>query len=50
MAEVIIPVEVMVPSACLVLVSELSGPNNHIYDVKALEKKGQSEENKWLFY
>lgn len=49
-AEATIPVEVMVPSASLALMSKLSNSYNRIYDVEVPEEIRQYTENKWFSY
>lgn len=41
-AEATVPVDVMTPSAHFTLVTKVLDPNEHIYDVEALEKKRKS--------
>lgn len=44
--EALVPVEITVPSARLVFASKILDPDNHVYDVEALEERRQTSEEK----
>lgn len=49
-AEVMVHIRFMVPLAHFVLTSKVSDSHDRVHDIKALEKKRQNIENKWLTY
>lgn len=49
-AEGMFPIEVMVPSARLVLLSKLIDLHDYINDIEALDERRHNKENRWFSY
>lgn len=49
-AEAMVPIEVIVPSACLALAIKLLDPHDRICDIEALKERMYSTDNQWLSY
>lgn len=45
-----VPIKVIVPSACLAIATEVYYHNDHIYDIATIEEKRQNAEKKCLSY
>lgn len=49
-AGVVVPVEIIVLSARLALVSKITDPREQIHNVEAVEEKRQNAEDRWSTY
>lgn len=49
-AEVVVLVEIVVPSSQMALASNITDSQDRVHDVKAIDEKRQKAENRWSTY